>query len=127
MIDMSQFYTTADHFSIIPAVMLALFACAILLFDFLIFPDPRQRKYLLIFVVLGELFTGFSLYRQHAYLAASSPPELSGFGGTVTVVGAPSYASGAHMWKGTAEILKSSPTETVVSARKTIGSHAGRC
>ena len=71
MIDMSQFYTTADHFSIIPAVMLALFACAILLFDFLIFPDPRQRKYLLIFVVLAELFTGFGLYRQQASAAAS--------------------------------------------------------
>ena len=87
MIDMSQFYTTADHFSIIPAVMLALFACAILLFDFLIFPDPRQRKFLLIFVVLAELFTGFGLYRQHAWLAANSATELSGFGGTVTVDG----------------------------------------
>ena len=41
---MSQFYTATDHFTIIPAVMLALFGCAILLFDFLIFPDPRQRK-----------------------------------------------------------------------------------
>jgi NADH-quinone oxidoreductase subunit N len=87
MIDMSQFYTTADHFSIIPAVMLTLFACAILLFDFLIFPDPRQRKYLLIFVVLAELFTGFGLYRQSAWLAANSVPELSGFAGTVTVDG----------------------------------------
>jgi NADH-quinone oxidoreductase subunit N len=87
MIDMSQFYTTADHFSIIPAVMLALFACAILLFDFLIFPDPRQRKYLLIFVVLAELFTGFGLYRQQVWLAANSAPELSGFGGSITVDG----------------------------------------
>ena len=47
--------------------MLALFGCAILLFDFLIFPDPRQRKWLLIFVVLAEGFTGFGLYRQQAY------------------------------------------------------------
>ena len=87
MSGMSQFYTTADHFSIIPAVMLALFGCAILLFDFLIFPDPRQRKCLLIFVVLGELFTGFGLYRQQVWLAANSAPELSGFNGTVTVDG----------------------------------------
>jgi NADH-quinone oxidoreductase subunit N len=87
MMDMSQFYTTADHFSIIPAVMLALFACAILLFDFLIFPDPRQRKYLLIFVVLAELFTGFGLYRQSVWLAANGAPELSGFGGSITVDG----------------------------------------
>jgi len=79
--DMSQFYTVGDHFSIMPAVMLVLFGCAILLFDFLVFPDPRQRKYLLIFVVLAELFTGFGLYRQHAWLASMSLPELSGFGG----------------------------------------------
>src|SRR5215470_10865470 len=45
----------------------------------------------------------------------------------VTVVGAPSYASGAHMWKGAAETLKSRPTAVVVSARKTTGSQAGRC
>src|SRR5262249_12479842 len=45
----------------------------------------------------------------------------------VTVVGAPSYASGAHMWNGAAEILNSRPTAVVVSARKTTGSHAGRC
>ncbi len=30
-----SFYTATDHFTIIPAVMLALFGCAILLFDFL--------------------------------------------------------------------------------------------
>ena len=44
MIDMSQFYTTTDHFSIIPAIMLALFGCAILLFDFLVFPDPAPAQ-----------------------------------------------------------------------------------
>ena len=44
----------------------------------------------------------------------------------VTVVGAPSYASGAHMWNGAAEILNSSPTAVVASARNTTGSQAGR-
>jgi NADH-quinone oxidoreductase subunit N len=83
----SQFYTSIDHFSIIPAVMLALFGCAILLFDFLIFPDPRQRKWLLIFVALAEGFTGFGLYRQHAWLAANGLTEFTGFGGSVTVDG----------------------------------------
>ena len=57
MID--SFYTANDHFTIVPALMLALFGCAILLFDFLIFPDPQQRKWLLIFVALGEGFTGY--------------------------------------------------------------------
>jgi NADH-quinone oxidoreductase subunit N len=84
---MSQYYTTADQFSIIPAIMLALFASAILLFDFLVFPDPRQRKYLLIFVVMAEVFTGFGLYRQHNWLASYGVSDLSGFGGSVTVDG----------------------------------------
>jgi NADH-quinone oxidoreductase subunit N len=84
---MSQFYTAADHFTIIPAVMLALFGCAILLFDFLIFPDPRQRKWLVIFVVLAEGFAGFGLYRQYAYLTANGLTQLTGFQGSVTVDG----------------------------------------
>jgi NADH-quinone oxidoreductase subunit N len=84
---MGQFYSSTDHFTIIPAVMLALFGCAVLLFDFLIFPDPRQRKWLLIFVVLAEGFTGFGLYRQSAFLASQPATELTGFGGSVTVDG----------------------------------------
>lgn len=67
--------------------MLALFGCAILLFDFLIFPEPKQRKYLLIFVVLGELFTGVGLWKQAAYLAANGMQELPGFQGSVTIDG----------------------------------------
>jgi NADH-quinone oxidoreductase subunit N len=66
---MNQFYTGADHFVLVPAVMLALFGCAILLFDFVVFPDPRQRKYLLFFLLLGEGFAGFGLWNQQAALA----------------------------------------------------------
>jgi NADH-quinone oxidoreductase subunit N len=84
----SDFYTSNDHFTIIPAVMLALFGCAILLFDvvrFLGFSDPRQRKGLLLFVVLAEGFAGFGLYRQQAFLAANGTSEFIGFHGSVTV------------------------------------------
>jgi len=84
---MSQYYTATDHFTIIPAVMLALFGCAILIFDFLIFPDPRQKKWLLLFVALGEGFTGFGLYRQSAYLSTQGISDLAGFQGSVTVDG----------------------------------------
>ncbi len=82
---MSQFYTSTDHFTIIPAVMLALFGCAILLFDFLIFPDPRQRKWLLIFVALAEAFTGYGLFRQQVWIASQG--ALVGFNGSVTIDG----------------------------------------
>src|SRR5437763_16926627 len=60
---------------------------------------------------------------RNAMLAAFEATERY----AVTVVGAPSYASGAHIWNGAAEILNSSPTAVVVSAKKTTGSHAGRC
>jgi NADH-quinone oxidoreductase subunit N len=85
MID--SLYSSTDHFTIIPAVMLALFGCAILLFDFMLFPDPRQRKWLLIFVVLAEGFAGFGLYRQQSWMAAYGGAPLQGFGGSVTVDG----------------------------------------
>ncbi len=84
---MNQFYTSTDHFVLIPAIMLALFGCAILLLDFLVFPSPRQRKWLLIFVVLGEAFTAFGLWRQHAFLAANNIPELTAFEGSLTIDG----------------------------------------
>jgi NADH-quinone oxidoreductase subunit N len=84
MID--SFYSSTDHFTIIPAVMLALFGCAILLFDFWIFPDPRQRKWLLIFVVLAEGFTGFGLYKQAAWLAANQS-TLPGFHESIMIDG----------------------------------------
>jgi NADH-quinone oxidoreductase subunit N len=89
---MTQFYSTKDYFSIMPAVMLALFGCAILLFDNLpffgpLFPDPRQRKFLTIFVVLAEAFTGFGLYRQTSYLTSSGLTALDGFQGSVRVDG----------------------------------------
>jgi NADH-quinone oxidoreductase subunit N len=80
-----SYYTANDHFTIIPAVMLALFGCAILIFDFVLFPDPRQRKWLLIFVALAEVFTGFGLFRQQAWIAANGP--LEGFHGSVVVDG----------------------------------------
>src|SRR5204862_5893952 len=86
----SQFYTTTDHFTIIPAVMLALFGCAILLFDvipFLGFSDPRQRKGLVAFVILAEAFTGYGLWKQYSYLSSGAWQAIVGFHGSVTVDG----------------------------------------
>src|SRR5271157_811667 len=79
-----SFYSSTDHFTILPALMMALFGCAILLFDFLVFPDPRQRKWLLIFVGFAEGFTGFGLIRQQLWIAATGP-AIEGFHGSITV------------------------------------------
>ena len=84
---MSQFYTSTDHFVLVPAIMLALFGCAVLLFDFFIFPEAKQRKWLLIFVVLGIVFAGTGLWRQQSYLASQGIEELTAFNGTLTVDG----------------------------------------
>lgn len=82
---MSQFYTSTDHFVLIPAIMLALFGCAVLLFDFWLFPNPKHRKGLMLFVVLGLVFTGIGLGRQYVYLQESGAREIIAFHGSLTV------------------------------------------
>jgi NADH-quinone oxidoreductase subunit N len=84
---MNQFYSSTDHFVLVPAVMLALFGCAILLFDFVVFPDPRQRKYLLFFLVLGEGFAGFGLWNQQSHLLADGVTEYTAFHGALVADG----------------------------------------
>jgi NADH-quinone oxidoreductase subunit N len=84
---LNQFYTSTDHFVLVPAIMLALFGCAILLFDFFLFPEARQRKWLLLFVALGVAFTGGALWRQQAFLSAQGIEKLTAFGGALTIDG----------------------------------------
>ena len=43
----------------------------------------------------------------------------------VTGVGAPSYTSGAHMWKGTTATLNMNPISSSASPRPAIGLSAG--
>jgi NADH-quinone oxidoreductase subunit N len=84
---MSQFYTSTDHFAIVPAVMLALFGCIILLLPALgfFFPKAQQKVWSLFFLMAAEGFVGFGLYRQSAYLAAGGYSEMTAFHGSVTV------------------------------------------
>jgi len=67
---MSAYYTATDHFVLLPAILLALFGCATLLFDFWIFPEPRQRRHLIWFLLAGEAFAGVALARQTLELMA---------------------------------------------------------
>src|SRR5918994_6552234 len=50
-----------------------------------------------------------------ANAAALTPVDMN----AVTMVGAPSYASGVHIWNGTAETLKAKPTASSPTARST--------
>jgi NADH-quinone oxidoreductase subunit N len=81
---MSEFYTSTDHFVLLPALMLALFGCATLLFDFWVFPQEKQRKWLLLFLVLGEGFAGVAYWRQQSFLNRYGG-DLTAFNGTLTV------------------------------------------
>jgi NADH-quinone oxidoreductase subunit N len=67
--------------------MLALFGCAILLFDFVVFPDPKQRKYLLFFLVLGEAFAGYGLWNQQIHMLADGVTEYTAFHGSLVADG----------------------------------------
>ena len=84
---MSSLYTLTDHFVLIPAIFMALFGSAILLFDFLIFPDPRHRKWLLWFFIPGIGFTAWQYWKQQSYLAQYGLAELTAFSGTLTLDG----------------------------------------
>jgi NADH-quinone oxidoreductase subunit N len=76
-VNLSQFYTANDHFTIAPAIMMALFGCAILLFDF--FPFLRRRRDLLLLLVVAEGFVAYSLLQQPRYA------PVTGFQGSVTI------------------------------------------
>jgi NADH-quinone oxidoreductase subunit N len=81
----NQFYTANDHFVLLPAIMLALFGCAILLFDVWFFPNPKSRRWLLVLVCAGIAFTGYSLWEQQAALAANGLTEITAFQGALTI------------------------------------------
>jgi len=84
---MSEFYTTTDHFVLTPAIMLALFGCAILLFDAFLFTERRQRKWSLAFLVVGLVFTSAALLRQQSFLTEHGLDQISAFDGTLIVDG----------------------------------------
>jgi NADH-quinone oxidoreductase subunit N len=84
---MSQFYTGTDNFVLIPALLLVLFGCATLLFDFLVFDDAGRRKLRPLMVVAAEVFVGYHLYRQQQFLATNTMPSLTAFGGALTIDG----------------------------------------
>jgi len=59
---MSHFYTDVDHFALLPAIILALFGCAIFLFDSLL--EARSRRWQLCLVLPGLAITGWQLWKQ---------------------------------------------------------------
>ncbi len=50
-------------------------------------PNPKQRKWLIVFVIIGLIFTGVGLARQQNFLTAQSLDQITAFDGTLTVDG----------------------------------------
>ncbi|MBM3812400.1 MAG: NADH-quinone oxidoreductase subunit N [Acidimicrobiia bacterium] len=84
---MSQFYTQTDHFVLLPGLLLTLFGCATLLFDFWLVPEARYKKLLVGWLIAAEAFTGASLYRHTTYLADNGLTELVAFRGSLVMDG----------------------------------------
>lgn len=82
---MSEYYTSTDHFVLLPALLMALFGCAILLFEFLIGPAAKQRRWFLALSFVGLGFVGRALWMQQVALNSGVP--LVAFKGSLLVDG----------------------------------------
>jgi NADH-quinone oxidoreductase subunit N len=83
---MSVYYNQTDHFALLPVILLALFGCATLLFDFWVFPHPKQRRLLVWFLLAGEAFAGVALFKQQMFLAEHGG-VIEAFRGSLTIDG----------------------------------------
>ena len=80
------YFTSVDQFALLPAMMLALFGCATLLFDFWVFPEPKQRKWLLpVRGRSGWPSRAAALIKQQICLAAHGP--FTAFQGSLIIDG----------------------------------------
>jgi NADH-quinone oxidoreductase subunit N len=83
----SQYYTATDHFAILPGILLAFFGCALLLVDVFVLPDRRQKRSLLVFVLIALGFTAAQVHRQQVFFASNGNVPITAFGGAVAVDG----------------------------------------
>src|SRR5215813_9088538 len=82
---MSPFFTDSDNFGLTPALLMTLFGCAALLFDFLFFDSPSRRKLRPMLVVLAEAFISVSLWKQWAWLSSTGNPSFSALSGSIAI------------------------------------------
>ena len=82
---MNDFYTAQDHFSIVPAIMLALFGCTVLLFEFFIRDSRVRKQWLLGISFVGLAFTAGAIWQQYEALSSQAISQLTGFQGSIVV------------------------------------------
>ncbi len=82
---MTDLYTATDHFVLLPAIMLALFGCALLLFEFVL-GGRDTRNWLMSIALAGLGATGWSLWRQQVEINKGID-TINAFNGSVVVDG----------------------------------------
>lgn len=82
---MTDLYTATDHFVLLPAIMLALFGCALLLFEFVL-SGRDTRNWLMSIALAGLGATGWSLWRQQVEINKGID-TINAFNGSVVVDG----------------------------------------
>ncbi len=82
---MNNFYTATDHFVVLPALLLTLFGSAVLLFDFFGFKGREQRRWLVFLSLVGLVFTGSALWRQHDFLVTNHVQQIVAFRSTLVI------------------------------------------
>ena len=80
----SVYYSAADHFAVLPALLVALFGCGVLLFEFLL-PKQGGRNWLLGLSFAGLGFAAQALWRQQG--AAAPGGGITAFRGALTIDG----------------------------------------
>ncbi len=85
---MSEYFTASDNFALLPAIMLALFGCGILLLDGAWFhEDPKSSKRVTVWIAIAGLgFAGYALLKQYMALAGGGEP-ITAFHGSITIDG----------------------------------------
>ena len=85
---MSEYYTAADQLALSPALVLAFFGCAILLFEFLLGKSraASARKWTLALAIAGLAFTARALWGQQQALD-NGADRLTAFSGAISVDG----------------------------------------
>lgn len=82
---MSEYFTAAEYFTVLPALMLAFFGCAVLVFDLFARDTLTRRRQLSVLTVAGLSMAAVALFRQGQYLEANRVDEIAGFGRSLIV------------------------------------------
>lgn len=80
-------FTATDTLVLLPAIVMALFACGTLVLDVIGDSTALTRRWLLLFGLLGLAITAASLWRQWSALAASGLSQFTAAQGAVTLDG----------------------------------------